>query len=180
MDTLPARKNVRLKNFDYSKDGYYFITICTKDKQKLLSKINETSSFKSPINELTPTGQCVAETIEKANKGTTRIDKYVIMPNHIHIIIEICKELPINDPNNRNHGIPEIIRQIKTFSSKRINEMRKRNGYEPFPTNGIWQKSYHDHIIRNEADYLRIWKYIDENPIIWQDDCYFIGNFEEV
>ena len=178
MKTLPARKNTRLKNYDYSNDGYYFITICTKNKQKLFSQIVETPSINYPNIKLTPIGQCVAETIEKANKGTVRIDKYVIMPNHIHIIIEIRRELPVNILEQREHGIPEIIRQIKTFSSKRINELRKRNGYEPFPTNGIWQKSYHDHIIRNDEDYRRIWQYIDDNPAKWKEDRYYVSSIE--
>ena len=178
MNPLPARKNLRLKDFDYSSDGYYFITICTKDKQELFSKIVETPSFNYTNIELTPIGQCVEETIEKANKGTIRIDKYVIMPNHIHIIIEICKELLVTVPNQREHGIPEIIRQIKTFSSKRINDLQKRNGCEPFPTDGIWQKSYYDHIIRNEEDYHRIWQYIDDNPANWEEDRYNINCIE--
>ena len=98
------------------------------------------------------------------------------MPNHIHMIIRLCRERFITVPNNidnSNHGIPEIIRQLKTFSSKRINESKKRNGYEPFPTNAIWQKSYHDHIIRNNDEYYRIWKYINENPLRWYEDMFY-------
>ncbi len=106
-------------------------------------------------------------------------DKFIIMPNHIHsiIIIDNSRErfetVPQINGSKKINGLPEIIRQLKTFSSKRINELNKRNGLEPFPTNTIWQKSYHDHIIRNDAEYREIWEYIDTNPLKWELDKYY-------
>jgi len=117
------------------------------------------------------------------------------MPNHVHGIIaivgngskpfrEITPPFRENSPLFRettppfrgnspqfHDGIPEIIRQFKTFSSRYINDFLRRNGLEPFPT--LWKKSYHDRIIRNEDEYLKIWRYINENPARWQADCFF-------
>ena len=83
---------------------------------------------------------------------TTKIDKYVIMPNHIHLIIIIDRE--------SNLSISNIIKKYKEWITKEIGK-------------SIWQKSYYDHIIRNEKDYLRIWKYIEENIIKWSLDKYY-------
>jgi len=85
------------------------------------------------------------------------VDKYVIMPNHIHLI------LLISDDHGRAMRAPTIstvVNQLKGYVSKQI-------GYS------IWQKLFHDHIIRNNADYLDIWKYIDENPVRWHEDCFY-------
>ena len=80
------------------------------------------------------------------------------------------RERSVTVPENNcyHFGIPEIIRQFKTFSSKRINEYLKRNGYEPFPTGALWQKSYYEHIIRDENDYITRVEYIINNPLKWE------------
>ena len=91
---LPKRKNIRLKDYNYSQNGAYFITICVKDKHELLGKIVGTtvpgrpqSENSHPFVKLTPLGICVDKTIQTANKNNVKIDKYVIMPNHIHMIV---------------------------------------------------------------------------------------------
>ena len=92
------------------------------------------------------------------------------MPNHIHVLIQICREQSVTVPEK---SISEIVRQFKGFSSKRINTLLIRNGYEPFHTGELWQKSFYDHIIRNENEFINKWKYIDRNPIKWElDDLY--------
>jgi len=168
---LPKRKNTRLRDYDYSQNGAYYVTVCTKDRWNLLGKMvgNEMVVGKY--------GEFVSQTwfdLENHNAGII-LDKMIIMPNHFHGIIQIVGNgsKPFYEQEPGSHGIPEIIRQLKTFSSKRINEYRRRNGLEPFPTGGLWQKSYHDHIIRNQDDYLRIWQYIDENPAKWAEDEYY-------
>ena len=91
---LPKRKNIRLKDYDYSQNGAYFVTICVKDKNAMLGTIVGTTALGRPLNEdsrsfveLTPLGICVDDTIQTANKENVKIDKYVIMPNHIHMIV---------------------------------------------------------------------------------------------
>ena len=168
---LPKRKLQRLKDYDYSQNNAYFITICTHNKFHLFGEIVNAETI---INQY---GEFVSQTwfdLENHN-ADIMLDKMIVMPNHFHGIIQIVGNglEPFCEPENVRHGIPEIIRQLKTFSSKRINEYRRRNGLEPFPTGALWQKSYYDHIIRNEAEYQKIWKYIDENPMKWAEDKYY-------
>lgn len=143
-----VRKNPRLKDYDYSLGGYYFITICTKDKLHYFGEV---------LNEkmdLTTIGEIANKNIEILQKTykTIKIDKYVLMPNHVHMILIIDKET--------NLSISNIIKKYKEWLTKQIGE-------------SIWQKSYYDHIIRNEKDYYRIWKYIDENVLKWSLDKYY-------
>ena len=173
--TLPQRKLQRLKQYDYNQNAAYFITICTHNKDHILGEIIDGQMI------LNAYGKIIHETYRDLpnHNHNMESDKYIIMPNHIHciIIINNCRErfatVPNTNENKKINGVPEIIRQLKTFSSKRINEYRKRNGLEPFPTNTIWQKSYHDHIIRKEAEYQEIWEYIDTNPLKWELDKYY-------
>ena len=96
---LPQRKNIRLPNYDYSSAGYYFVTMCVKDGREIFGKIVGTTALGRPHIELTPLGICVDETIQIASKTNVKIDKYVIMPNHIHMIINI----------NTKHGRPRAV-----------------------------------------------------------------------
>ncbi len=172
---LPKRKLQRLKDYDYTQNGAYFITICAYNKEHLFGKIIDGQMM---LNEC---GNIIYETyIDLPNHNQNiKSDKFIIMPNHIHglMIIDNCRErfvtVPQPEGNIKINGISEIIRQLKTFSSRRINEYRRRNGLEPFPTNTFWQKSYHDHIIRDEAEYNKIWEYIDTNPLKWELDKYY-------
>ena len=143
-----ARKNPRLKDYDYTLGGYYFITICTENKIQYFGKIVE---GKMKLNDV---GKLAYSNIEKLEKiyNNVKIEKFVVMPNHIHLILIIDKKTDLN--------ISRIVKQYKEWITKII---KKR----------IWQKSYYDHIIRNEKDYLRIWQYIDENIIKWNLDKYY-------
>ena len=165
MKELPERKSIRLKNYDYSNAGYYFISVCVKERHELLGKIVGTTAPGRPQNgayvELTEIGQCVDETIQKANKGNVRIDKYIIMPNHIHLIVVLLEDSATYDADDRGRSsLQQVVRNIKSFVTKNA-------GFK------LWQPRFHDRIIRDEREYLRIWKYIDENPANWQEDCYY-------
>lgn len=169
------RKQMRLKDYDYSQNGCYFITICTYNRQNLFGVICD---GKMNLNEF---GDIVDFTWnDLVNHNEIKLHSYVIMPDHIHGIIEICnrRERSVTvPPDNISHeqktqycfGIPEIIRQFKTFSSKRINEFLTRNGCEPFPTGGLWQKSYYEHVIRDKNDYEIKTHYINNNPEKWME-----------
>ena len=157
MKDLPVRKNTRLVDYDYSQAGYYFITICVNNKQKLLGQIVGATVPGRPIVELTELGKNVDAAIEYyMTNRIVAIDKYVIMPNHIHLIIVIQPETGDRGRSPLQH----IVRSLKSYVTKKA-------GFSP------WQKSFHDHIIRNEAEYRRIWQYIDENPQRWNEDCYY-------
>jgi len=165
MKELPVRKNIRLQGYDYSGAGYYFVTFCIKDGHALLWQpphVGARIARPRPSNappQLSDVGIIVETAIENipATYSNVEIDKYVIMPNHIHLIVVI----------QENHGramraptIAQIINQMKGYASKQI-------GYS------IWQKSYHDHILRDEAEYRRVWQYIDQNPATWTEDDYY-------
>ena len=91
MDDLPKRKHPRLKKYDYSSVGSYFITFCSKDKKQILSRVVGRAVLCPPHIALTPLGKVVADCIEHAHTvyPTVTIDKYVIMPNHVHILMAI-------------------------------------------------------------------------------------------
>lgn len=148
-DNLPVRKRLRLKEFDYSKEEMYFITLCIKNRMELLGKIAETNRI-----ELTKLGNISEQYIKEIEKKyiNIRIDEYVIMPNHIHLLIIINKQNEIT--------ISRIIKQYKMYVSK-------INGFS------IWQKSFYEHIVRNEKEYWKIKKYIRDNIINWKQDKYF-------
>ena len=157
MKELPVRKNIRANGYDYSSTGHYFITLCVKDRHEILGTVVGMTAPGHPLVELTPIGQCVAETIQMANRNNVRIDKYVIMPNHIHMIVVLDHRA---DDRGRS-SLQQVVRSIKSFVTKRYGSP-------------LWQSRFHDHIIRNEAEYQRIWQYIDENPLRWTEDEYFI------
>ena len=153
---FPKRKNIRLKDYDYNQSGAYFITICVKDRRELLGAIVGTTALGRLVVELTQLGICVDETIQIANKNSVKIDKYIIMPNHIHMIVILDQD---SDDRGRS-SLQQVVRNIKSF-------VTKREGFS------MWQPRFHDHVIRDEEDYLHIWKYIDENPAKWTEDKYY-------
>ena len=164
---LPMRKNIRLKEYDYSQNGAYFITICIKDKHEILWEHPSVgAAFGRPIppgNTLSEIGRRIDNEINKIETiyETVKIDKYIIMPNHIHMIILLYGA---TNRGGRPQAAPTISRIVNKFKGS----ITKQIGYT------IWQKLFHDRIIRNEAEYLRIWQYIDENPIRWEKDEYYM------
>ena len=148
------RKPNRLKNYDYSSQGAYFITICTLDRKCTLSHIVGGDALIAPQTNLTHCGEIARKYIE----SMPGIDKYVIMPNHIHLLIAIDGPMKASAPTI---SVPNLIRSFKVLVSKEIGQ-------------SIWQRSYHDHIIRGEEDYLNHLRYIENNPIKWSEDNYYI------
>ena len=155
---LPKRKPTRLKNYDYSQNGYYFITICTHKKQKLLCDIVGEGLCALPTIKLTTIGEIVKLSIEYINNyDNISVDKYIIMPNHTHLIITI-QAGGRGDPPLQLY---DIIGRFKSFTD---------NKYD----GTLWQRSFHDHVIRGESDYLKIWNYIDSNAQKWEQDCFYV------
>ena len=162
---MPKRKPIRLKDFNYSAGYAYFITVCTKDRAKILSKITVgDGALDVPKMKLTKCGEIVEKYILSTNKiNNVCVDRYVIMPNHIHMIIRI--EGDSNDlengtsraPSPTNKTIPHIVSTLKRFCNKEIGE-------------NIFQRSFYDHVIRGREDYEEIARYIYENPLNWEND----------
>ena len=151
---FPKRKPNRLDNYDYSKNGAYFITICTKDMKKLLSKIPVQTTDLVGADTIRPILSEYGKTVDTAINSVSEhykgiiVDEYVIMPNHIHLILRIINE------DGRMVSAPTVIGSMKRFVSKQI-------GFS------IWQKGFYDHIIRNDDDYYLHLQYIEENPKKW-------------
>ena len=157
MKDLPARKPIRLKGYDYSQNGCYFITICVKDRRELFwSQPVGARIARPPLSDMGETVRKAIENIPHIYKSIT-VEKYVIMPNHIHLILLISED---SGRAMRAPTISTVINQLK-------GHVTKQTGFS------VWQKLFHDHIIRNEGDYLDIWKYIDENPARWHEDCFY-------
>ena len=144
-------KQRRLKNFNYSNAGAYFITICTSNRQNILGNFIANKSIR-PFFILSNYGKIVDKNINKISSyyDNVYIDNYIVMPNHIHLLIL----------SNNKIYIPNIIKSFKSFTSKEIGK-------------NIFQRSFYDHIIRNRDEYMKIWQYITDNPINWNKDIYF-------
>ena len=144
-------KRRRLINYDYSKNGLYFVTICCYKKENYFW---ESDKSINGVIELTPAGKIVKKEIESISVKykNARIDNYVVMPNHLHFIIELTS----SDAN-----LSTIVNQTKGKITREL-------GYP------LWQRSFHDHIIRNDKDYEMIWNYIEANPSKWDEDKYFL------
>ena len=157
---MEKRKPLRLKTWDYSSTGAYFITICAKEKKRVFGRVVGADVLIGPHTELSAYGRVVDHVLSQM----CYVEKYVIMPNHIHIIFVIPKQhADANGPMGTSAPtVPGLVRYLKRSVTQTVKE-------------NIWQRSYYDHIIRNESDYLRIWDYIDTNPAKWQDDCYYIS-----
>lgn len=161
----PKRKPNRLPGYDYSSPGAYFITICTKNRKCILSRIVGGGVLDAPDIYLTDIGKIVERHLCEMNAVYTFIhtEKYIIMPNHIHLIVAISGYAPEGSsgtPTPTNMLIPRYISTFKRMCNKDIGK-------------NIWQRSFHDHIIRNENDYRKIWEYVDGNAQKWQEDCFF-------
>ena len=154
MDTqiggLPQRKNPRLRNFDYAQKNTYFVTICTKGKKYLFGSPEKHSVF----------GQIAYNALNEIPQhfSGVSVDHFVVMPNHIHALLSVTKT---------GIDLSVVVGQYKSRVTKQVRTIT--------PGVQVWQASFHDHIIRNQADYNRIWNYIDENPIKWVDDCFYCG-----
>ena len=150
---LSKRKKNRLDDYDYSTPGAYFITICTVNRAEILSHIIMDNNGDGVNNELSESGIICDEFIKRINDvyACVTVDKYVIMPNHIHLL------LSIHDVIGLSCNIINVIRSTKLLITRKIGK-------------SIWQRSFYDHIIRDKSDYENVWKYIDTNVLKWGFD----------
>ena len=162
---LQKRKRLRLKDFDYNSSGWYFVTVCVKDMRfPVLSHIIVgNGALDIPQSRLTTAGIITEKYILSTNNiSGISVDKYVIMPNHIHMILKI----------DNADGASKALHPTNSLLSHAIGTL-KRFINSDFGEN-IWQTSFHDHIIRDQYDYDKIWNYVDTNVIRWEKDKFFI------
>ena len=179
---FPKRKHPRLKSYDYSEPGAYFITICTHNKQCLLSRVVGRGLAPAEV-QYTAYGQIAREQLLRLESRypNAKIDQYVIMPNHIHAIILLEEPAGANSicaiaPGNRfglircaeHHPrptIPDIVCAYKSLTTKACKKAQF--------VGKLFQTSYYEHIIRGSEDYDQIAAYIANNPKQWELDTLY-------
>ncbi len=172
------RKRNRLKEFDYSQTGYYFITICTDGMIEYFGNIQNSEM------QLNTYGNIVLNKLKELSNrySYTELDEFVIMPNHVHVIMIIDNfsvgvgtalepsdnKLNVNGTGRdlslqkqiKTKSLSELIGVFKTTSSKEIHQMGL--------INFKWQRSFYDRVVRNEKELYQIRKYIRQNPLKWE------------
>ena len=162
-DQLPVRKTLRISQYDYSTPGAYFLTFCTHNRKQMLSRIVG-AIHESPVPQLTAWGSIVDTTIKNIPEHLgVNIDRYVIMPNHVHMIAVITDQLPWEDTEAQGRSVvSKLIGYVKMNASKLI--------HQQYGDVTVWQRGYYDHVIRNREDYLALAEYIQTNPLRWKLD----------
>lgn len=174
------RKTIRLRGYDYSSDGWYYVTICTFERRLFFGEIK---NGKMVLNKY---GEIVLKIWQSLpNHHPVELDALQIMPNHLHfiLILPACRGIACNAhyqgfarktptfQNVTSGSLPCIIRAFKSECSKQI---RKIIGNPEFP---VWQRNYYEHIIRNEESLQKIRQYVQLNPILWYRDRNNPNNF---
>lgn len=165
---MPKRKHPRLDHYDYSLGGIYFVTICTQDRRSLLSRVVGRGLAPAEV-ELTEYGKIAEQQLFLLEQRYpyVKIDHYVIMPNHLHVILILDDETAGASPR------PTVTDIVCTYKSLATRECKKRKYIEK-----LFQTSFYEHIVRNGQDYDEHVKYICENPMYWcQDKLYLADKF---
>lgn len=157
---LPQRKPLRLPNYDYSQNGVYFITFCTREKRVCLWDTSVGTRIARPQEEppLSQWGRVTEGVILQipVHYPMVTVDAYVVMPNHVHLLLRIARE---DGRAMRVPTVATIVNQLKGAVTKQIGRR-------------IWQTRYYDHIIRDDMDYRARYEYIRDNPRRWDEDEY--------
>ena len=175
------RHSIRLRGYDYSKVGLYFVTICTQHRQPLFGSITNGNMI---LNDAGCMVEMQWRELLIRFDGIVRLHEYIVMPNHFHGIIEMVGANPCGRPlvqddkydqlsktTTPTSHIGNIIGAFKSITTSKYIQNVKKNDWKPFEQR-IWQRNYYEHIIRDESAYLHIANYIQTNPERWIDDCY--------
>ena len=158
---LPKRKPTRLQGFDYNSGGAYFLTVCTKNRQPILSAVVGRDVHDAPQVELSPFGKVVKQQLLEMDAvyENITVDAFAVMPDHVHILLRVeenpdgfCGASRTSRPTRQHAAVSRFVSTFKRFCNKKYGE-------------NIWQDHFNDHIIRSREDYDKHWQYIDENPL---------------
>jgi REP element-mobilizing transposase RayT len=176
-----CRVSHRLSGYDYSSSALYFVTICIQDRVKIFGSIHDGKML------LNDAGKMIDKTIKSMeNKFPVLIDSCQIMPDHIHMILNVGATLVVayNDKTNNTNEIcragtrpaPTVGNIVGVFKSLSTNEYiyHVKHDHWTMFNRTLWQRNYYDHIIRNEKEYWMIRQYIVNNPLHWNDDELFM------
>lgn len=149
-----ARRTPRLDGYDYSQAGLYFITICTKNRESLFGAVVNEAMQRNQYGEI------VAEEwlLLPQRYAIVSVADFVVMPNHFHSVLEISQRPEVTIP------LSMVVGSFKSGIARRINLLRARPGQT------VWQRSFHDRIVHNEDELIRIQQYIANNPLRWALD----------
>ena len=156
MTNYKNRKSIRLKNYDYTQDGLYFVTICIQNREHLLGEITNGQHIVYDSGKMVDS---IWKNLDKYFNGVKTYE-FVIMPNHVHGIIGL---------ENSSLNLSEIIRRFKTFTTRQYIKHVDYSQWQPF-CKRLWQRNYYDHIIRNEQSLEKLRIYIENNPLKWDTD----------
>ena len=146
-----ARKSTRIPGYDYTAANYYFITICTHEKTCIFGEAGALNSF----------GALALKGLSNIEKRFPHIsiDNCIVMPNHVHAIIRMGE-------GEKGISLDQVVGLYKSGVSRQIHQID--------PTIKVWQRSFHDHVIRNQKEYENIWSYVEYNDQKWNEDCYYL------
>jgi REP element-mobilizing transposase RayT len=147
-----ARKRQRLRAFDYAGGGWFFVTFCTRDRASILGRVIDGDMHRSAAGEIVE--RVLAETPQRV--AGLLMGNWIVMPNHVHVLAWLPEGV----------SLPHVIGAIKSITAREINAVLER------PGRPVWQKSFHDRVVRDEREYENIYHYIAENPQHWNDDAY--------
>jgi REP element-mobilizing transposase RayT len=183
------RRSIRLRGYDYSQVGMYFVTICTKGRLCLFGDVVDGAMNLNCAGKMVRT---IWDEIPSYYAGV-EIDRFVTMPNHIHGIITLVGAAPCGCPDSHTcpdgvgqpksgqpqgvaptgYSLSDVVHRFKTMTTKKYTDGVKHNGWQPFDGK-LWQRNYYEHIIRDEEAYLKIAEYIQTNPQRWEEDTYHV------
>ena len=156
----PKRKHPRLKDYDYSLPGYYYVTIHTEKNVPCLSRVGRGLAPAGVVIRLTAQGKLVQKQLFALEQrfSNVKVDKYVIMPTHIHVILRLTE---IKAGDIQSPSLMDVIRTFKSLATRECNQTLNT------PGNKLFQTSFYETVLRNESAYQEAWKYIDQNPEKW-------------
>lgn len=161
-ERLPQRRSIRLSDYDYSRSGVYFITICAHERRCFFGEVVGEAIRLSQLGRIVE-----AECLRSPEiRREVELDAYVIMPNHLHGIVAIDQTVHIDaiEPRSRRRSLGSFVNAFKATTTRRINELRATPGA------AVWQRNYYEHIVRSEDELNRIREYIAINPAKWAAD----------
>lgn len=161
-------RRVRMDGHDYAYPGYYFVTICTHGRQMLLGHIEDGSIIR------TSAGMMVESVIAESETrfSTVTIDSQIVMPNHVHVLIGLAIGL---EDDALTENLSDIVRWIKNATHRRSGIGVTQAGWQPY-RGKLWQKSFHDHIVRGEKELETLRNYIATNVVRWGEDAFYEGS----
>lgn len=160
---FPARKQIRLKDYDYTQNNAYFITICTYKRATLFGYIVDGALQSFPNS---PDKMVEKWLMELENKfENLYLDDFIVMPNHIHFVVF----------NHSGKSIAEVADWFKTMTTNDYISHVKSGAFPAFKER-IWQRNYYEHVVRNDEDLFESRRYIEENPLKWELDELYIAS----